>query len=128
MSFRCQCHPDSRSFGPIHLPWNASAHAEHDASLPLSICMEDLSNRRPPFIRTVDLLLEGAVQTPPLLRLGISRHPGHIGLEVIAEGVSSDAHLEALRALGCTYGQGYLFSPAVDASAVRVMLETDRRW
>jgi len=52
----------------------------------------------------------------------------HIGLEVIAEGVSTEAHLTALRALGCTYGQGYLFSPAVDASAVRTMLETDRRW
>jgi diguanylate cyclase (GGDEF)-like protein len=51
-----------------------------------------------------------------------------LGLEVIAEGVSGDAHLTALRALGCTYGQGYLFSPAVDASAVRAMLETDRRW
>jgi EAL domain-containing protein (putative c-di-GMP-specific phosphodiesterase class I) len=52
----------------------------------------------------------------------------HIGLQVIAEGVSTEAHLTALRALGCTYGQGYLFSPAVDASAVRTMLETDRRW
>jgi diguanylate cyclase (GGDEF)-like protein len=51
-----------------------------------------------------------------------------LGLEVIAEGVSGDAHLTALRALGCTYGQGYLFSPAVDASGVRAMLEADRRW
>jgi EAL domain-containing protein (putative c-di-GMP-specific phosphodiesterase class I) len=51
-----------------------------------------------------------------------------LGLEVIAEGVSGEAHLTALRSLGCTYGQGYLFSPAVDASAVRVMLEADRRW
>jgi len=51
-----------------------------------------------------------------------------LNLEVIAEGVSGDAHLTALRNLGCTYGQGYLFSPAVDASAVRAMLEADRRW
>ncbi|HZS61539.1 MAG TPA: EAL domain-containing protein [Gemmatimonadaceae bacterium] len=51
-----------------------------------------------------------------------------LNLEVIAEGVSGDAHLAALRNLGCTYGQGYLFSPAVDASAVRAMLEADRRW
>jgi EAL domain-containing protein (putative c-di-GMP-specific phosphodiesterase class I) len=53
---------------------------------------------------------------------------GSLGLEVIAEGVSSEAHLTALRSLGCAYGQGYLFSPAVDASAVREMLDADRRW
>jgi EAL domain-containing protein (putative c-di-GMP-specific phosphodiesterase class I) len=53
---------------------------------------------------------------------------GSLGLDVIAEGVTNDAHLDALRSLGCAYGQGYLFSPAVDASAMRAMLEADRRW
>jgi diguanylate cyclase (GGDEF)-like protein len=52
----------------------------------------------------------------------------HIGVDIIAEGVVNDAHWTALRALGCTYGQGYLFSPAVDASEIGAMLSADRRW
>jgi diguanylate cyclase (GGDEF)-like protein/PAS domain S-box-containing protein len=35
-----------------------------------------------------------------------------LGLTVIAEGIERRDQLERLRALGCEYGQGYLFSPA----------------
>lgn len=36
-----------------------------------------------------------------------------LGLKVVAEGVENEAQLVILRELGCNYGQGYLFSPAV---------------
>ena len=41
-----------------------------------------------------------------------------LSLDVIAEGVETQQQLEILRALGCEYGQGYLFSPPLDGSAV----------
>ena len=39
-------------------------------------------------------------------------------LDAIAEGVETQEQLEILRALGCEYGQGYLFSPPLEGSAV----------
>jgi EAL domain-containing protein (putative c-di-GMP-specific phosphodiesterase class I) len=36
-----------------------------------------------------------------------------LGLTVIAEGVTLAQQADALRALGCAYAQGYLYSPAV---------------
>jgi sensor c-di-GMP phosphodiesterase-like protein len=38
-------------------------------------------------------------------------------LKVVAEGIDKDAHTNVLRSLSCDYGQGFLFSPAVDATA-----------
>ncbi|MCT0252455.1 MULTISPECIES: EAL domain-containing protein [unclassified Synechocystis] len=37
----------------------------------------------------------------------------HLGLKVIAEGIETSAQWNFLRAEGCDYGQGYLFSPAI---------------
>ena len=37
------------------------------------------------------------------------------GVEVIAEGVEADEQARTLRSLGCTTGQGFLYSPAVPA-------------
>jgi EAL domain-containing protein (putative c-di-GMP-specific phosphodiesterase class I) len=48
-------------------------------------------------------------------------------LDVVAEGVSSTSHLKVLQGLGCTHGQGQLFSPAVEASGITAMLR-DRPW
>ena len=48
-----------------------------------------------------------------------------LGLPVIAEGIESPDQLRHLRQLGCEFGQGYLFSPALDAAATRTLLE---RW
>jgi diguanylate cyclase (GGDEF)-like protein len=52
----------------------------------------------------------------------------NVGLEAIAEGVTTDAHLARLRALGCAYAQGYLFGAAIEPVAMRSMLDEDRRW
>jgi diguanylate cyclase (GGDEF)-like protein/PAS domain S-box-containing protein len=46
----------------------------------------------------------------------------NLGMRVVAEGVETEAQLAQLRALSCDYGQGYLFSKAVNAAAVGRML------
>lgn len=49
------------------------------------------------------------------------------GLEVVAEGITSAGQLKVLKEIGCTHGQGHLFSKAVDAARVTEMLTT-RPW
>jgi diguanylate cyclase (GGDEF)-like protein/PAS domain S-box-containing protein len=51
-----------------------------------------------------------------------------LGLEVVAEGIERPDQLAGLRLLGCDAGQGFLFSPAADADALRALLAADRRW
>jgi diguanylate cyclase (GGDEF)-like protein/PAS domain S-box-containing protein len=48
-----------------------------------------------------------------------------LGLPVIAEGIECPDQLRRLRSLGCEFGQGYLFSPALNARDTRSLLE---RW
>jgi diguanylate cyclase (GGDEF)-like protein/PAS domain S-box-containing protein len=45
-----------------------------------------------------------------------------LGLPVIAEGIESPAQLRRLRSLGCEFGQGHLFSPALSATDTRALL------
>jgi diguanylate cyclase (GGDEF)-like protein len=45
-----------------------------------------------------------------------------LGLRVIAEGIERQDQLRVLRAMGCSHGQGYLFSPPIDASGVDRLL------
>jgi EAL domain-containing protein (putative c-di-GMP-specific phosphodiesterase class I) len=37
-----------------------------------------------------------------------------LGITVVVEGVESDEQADLLRRIGCRFGQGYFFSPAVD--------------
>jgi diguanylate cyclase (GGDEF)-like protein len=46
----------------------------------------------------------------------------NLGLEVIAEGIETEHQQKLLKALGCDYGQGYLFSRPVDAQSVPALL------
>jgi len=46
-----------------------------------------------------------------------------LGLEAIAEGIETEAQLEALRSLRCAYGQGYLFAKPLDAESALALLE-----
>jgi len=48
----------------------------------------------------------------------------NLGLEVVAEGIETDAHLTRLRGLGCSLGQGYLFARPVDADEAENILLT----
>ncbi len=47
-----------------------------------------------------------------------------LGLPVIAEGIETLDQLRHLRSLGCEYGQGFLFSRALDGAGTRELLET----
>lgn len=51
-----------------------------------------------------------------------------LNMEVIAEGVESLASLARLRELKADFGQGYLFSPPVDAQAAARLLASRPRW
>jgi len=46
----------------------------------------------------------------------------NLGLEVTAEGIESEGQYDALRLMGCEYGQGYYFSKPVDAAGARDLL------
>lgn len=47
---------------------------------------------------------------------------GNLQLDVIAEGIETEAQLEFLRREGCGQGQGYLFSPPIPAAEFEVYL------
>uniref|UniRef100_A0ACD5GV04 EAL domain-containing protein n=1 Tax=Desertifilum tharense IPPAS B-1220 TaxID=1781255 RepID=A0ACD5GV04_9CYAN len=44
-------------------------------------------------------------------------------MDVVAEGIETDADLHRLRELGCEFGQGYWFSRPVDSQKAREWLE-----
>ena len=46
----------------------------------------------------------------------------NLGLDVVAEGVETQEQLAQLQSLGCEFGQGYLFSRAVDAREIPSLL------
>jgi len=46
-----------------------------------------------------------------------------LGLESFAEGIETPAQLRYLKALGCDYGQGFLFSDSLDAACCAALLE-----
>ena len=50
----------------------------------------------------------------------------HLGLEVVAEGVETQAQLDMLRDLGCERAQGYLFSRPVGHETILKLLATNR--
>ncbi|MEO8337793.1 MAG: GGDEF domain-containing protein [bacterium] len=56
--------------------------------------------------------------------VGLSRE---FGLDVVAEGIAAAGHLTTLQEIGCTHGQGPLFSSAVEASVISRMLNA-RPW
>jgi len=47
-----------------------------------------------------------------------------LGMQVVAEGVELTDQLSILRELGCEFGQGYLFSPALDPADATRFLDT----
>ncbi len=49
-----------------------------------------------------------------------------LSLEVVAEGIETSRQLELLKSLGAQHGQGYLFSKAVPADAIREFVAAER--
>ena len=49
-----------------------------------------------------------------------------LGMEIVAEGLEGEPHLELVRGAGCRYGQGFLFGRPVPAEHIEAYLETHR--
>jgi diguanylate cyclase (GGDEF)-like protein/PAS domain S-box-containing protein len=52
----------------------------------------------------------------------------NLGLDVVAEGVETTEQMAHLRELGCEFGQGFLFSKAVDSEAAGALIAADPQW
>ncbi len=52
----------------------------------------------------------------------------HLNMTITAEGIETAEQLSLLRSLGCEEGQGYYFSPPVDANIAQVLLEKNPHW
>jgi diguanylate cyclase (GGDEF)-like protein len=47
----------------------------------------------------------------------------HLKLDIVAEGIETESQLKILRALGCEYGQGFLFSRPLDTPSASRLIE-----
>ena len=47
-----------------------------------------------------------------------------LGMDIVAEGIETEAEAEMMTRLGCTELQGFYFSKAVDADALAELLRT----
>ncbi|WEO95123.1 EAL domain-containing protein [Streptomyces sp. FXJ1.172] len=66
-------------------------------------------------------LVEGVVESARLHKItsGLLRIAGDLGLQSVAEGVDLPEQVAALRAMGCTHGQGMAFAGPVDEYRLR---------
>ncbi|MFH8662747.1 putative bifunctional diguanylate cyclase/phosphodiesterase [Streptomyces afghaniensis] len=66
-------------------------------------------------------LVEGVVESARLYKItcGLLRIAGDLGLQSVAEGVDLPEQVVALRAMGCTHGQGMAFSGPLDEYRLR---------
>lgn len=51
-----------------------------------------------------------------------------MGMKVVVEGIETREQLELLHRMGCDYGQGFLFSPAVTRDEFFSMLKAKKRF
>lgn len=75
----------------------------------------------PEFVFRVTVDYRNAAVVKAAIRLA-----GELGLDVIAEGVETDAQMRFLLGAGCERGQGYYFSPPVDVAKVTELLRSGR--
>ncbi len=80
--------------------------------LPVDIIKIDKS-----FVGHVDTSAQDQKMVTGILALSRS-----IGLETVVEGIERDAQLQVMEAMGCTYGQGFLFDRALPAD------QTQQKW
>lgn len=88
------------------------ASLRHLKQFPVDVIKIDQS-----FVRDLDVDPEDAVIVKAILNLGRS-----LGIEVVAEGIETEHQEQQLRAAGCRYGQGFLYSQAVPAETVPSLL------
>jgi len=53
---------------------------------------------------------------------------GHLGMNVIAEGIETIEQLNLLRSLQCEYGQGYFFSKPIDSLSATMLVAAQPEW
>ncbi len=53
---------------------------------------------------------------------GIAKLGPILSLDIVAEGIETTQQLDSLIAIGCKFGQGFLFSQAINADQVQKML------
>lgn len=69
--------------------------------------------------------VSGMDQSPECMQIinSIMSLARSLGLNIIAEGPETAAHVKQLQAMGCDYGQGYHFSKPVSAIEIEQMLQ-----
>ena len=88
------------------------ASLTHLKRFPIEIIKIDRS-----FVRDLQIDAEDGAIVDALIRLGRA-----LSIEVVAEGIETAAQRDFLAALGCRFGQGFLFGSAVDAQRVGDLL------
>ena len=83
-------------------------------SLPITTLKIDCS-----FIKDIDTNPNSLEITSMIINLS-----NQLRLNVVAEGIQKDAHIDILKSLCCEYGQGFLFSKPVDAIAATALIAT----
>lgn len=73
------------------------------------------------FVRDVDMNLHDRAIVAAVTALAAA-----FEIDVVAEGVETEGAADTLLELGCTYAQGFLFSPPVDGARFRGLLEEQR--
>lgn len=84
------------------------ASLRHLRQFPVHVIKIDQS-----FVRNMDTDADDAAIIEAVLNLGRS-----LKIEVVAEGIETQRQEASLRALGCRYAQGFLYSPAISAQHV----------
>ena len=85
-------------------------------SLPITALKIDRS-----FIKDIDVNSNNLKITSMIINLA-----KQLNLKVVAEGIQTEAHTSVLQDLACDYGQGFLFSRPVDASAGTALISTQK--
>ncbi|MEN9215735.1 MAG: EAL domain-containing protein [Gloeomargarita sp. HHBFW_bins_162] len=85
-------------------------------TMPMDVVKVDKS-----FIQSLDDKSVGFVQ-------GIVALAHSLGKTVVIEGIETSEQLQQLRQIGCAYGQGYLFSPPLEAAQVEKLLAHPPSW
>ncbi|MEI6328657.1 MAG: EAL domain-containing protein [Pseudanabaena sp. ELA645] len=83
-------------------------------SLPITALKIDCS-----FIKDIDINSNSLEITSMIINLS-----NQLRLNVVAEGIQKNVHMDILKGLSCGYGQGFLFSQPVDAIAATALIAT----
>ncbi|MGB5969318.1 MAG: EAL domain-containing protein [Spirulinaceae cyanobacterium] len=70
------------------------------------------------FISQLEISLENKEIVKTIINLGLN-----LGIKVVAEGIETQAQQKGLKALGCHFGQGYLYSRPVDSEGISSWLQ-----